>query len=189
MFISPSSRPLPSQLSYMHLNTIQLKLLGFLSKSTPFLLKYTLSSGNGIHWNSRNPEVILYSTWSQMISKSCQFYILSIFPVFQALFPSSYYFTLGPTPSFTWPSVTVFLPGSLTRVSTLSNLLFILPPFSYPSTKTLHSLALHMKTLASHPKTHKVPGLDCFSHIPLYLLHLLSKGILHIQSTMSTTPL
>ena len=131
-------------------DTIQLKLLAYFSKSTPFPLKYTLSSCNGIHWSSRNLEVIPYSTWSfppfshsQLIFKSCQFYILSRSPIFQALYSLSYYFTWrGPTSSFTWSSVNSLAGGSPPHISTFSNLLFTLPPesFSFSLTKLFTAL-------------------------------------------------
>ena len=147
-------------------DTIQLKLLADLSKSTHFPLKYTLSSCNGIHWSSRNLEVIPYSTWSfppfsynQLIFKSCQFYILSRSPVFQALYSLSYYFTWrGPTSSFTWSNVI--------EVPHLKSLPFLI----YYSRCHLNlSVSLWQnssqpctaqKTSSSHPRTHKVP--ECF---------------------------
>lgn len=49
----------------------------------------------------------------QLISKSCQFRILSLSPVFQAPYVLSYYLTLGP-----WPSLRVSLPVWPPRVST-----------------------------------------------------------------------
>ena len=152
-------------------DTIQLKLFAYLSKSIHFPLKYTLSSCNGIHWSSRNLEVIPYSTWSfppfshnQLIFKSCQFYILSRSPVFQVLYFLSYYFTWrGPTSSFTWSSIIIVL-----QVPHLKSLCFLI----YCSRRHLNlSVSLWRnslqpctahKTSSSHPKTHKVPGLECF---------------------------
>ena len=151
-------------------DTIQLKLLAYLSKSTPFPLKYTLSSCNAFHWSSRNLEVIPYSTWSfppfshsQLIFKSCQFYILSRSPIFQAVYSLSYYFTWrGPTSSFTWSSIIVLQVPYLTSLPFLMYCSRCHLNLSVSLWQNSSQPCTAHKTSSSHPKTHKVPGLECF---------------------------
>lgn len=124
-------------------------------------------------WNSKDPEIILYPTWSFsfLLPHPTD---LQVQPILYLKHLDSFLGSLSPKLFFLFRSCIIshlaqcnsHSPGFPPQISILSNFLSLPPPesFSSPSTKALESLALHTKTLCSQPKTYKVRHGKLFSH-------------------------